>query len=102
MHVESVETFDGDFEKIMNSKSEVRLGRLHLIDLAGERLSSLRSEETSSPVETQYINLSILALGMQKSFTHLCTISNTTLLLLYFSLSRRSAAKIDNKCHEYK
>ena len=70
VHVESVDTIDGDIEKILNSKSEVRLGKLHLIDLAGERLSSLRSEESSSPVETQYINLSILALGSQKSFLY--------------------------------
>ena len=70
MHVESVDTIDGDIEKILNSKSEVRLGKLHLIDLAGEKLSSLRSEESSSPVETQYINLSILALGSQKTFLY--------------------------------
>lgn len=44
-------------------KGEVTFGRLHLIDLAGERLTTYRSEDTTSPVEIQYINLSILALG---------------------------------------
>ena len=47
----------------MASKSEVKLGRLHLIDLAGERLSTIRPEDATTPVEAQYINLSILALG---------------------------------------
>ena len=63
MHIESVDGFSDDGEKLVNSKPEVSLGRLHLIDLAGERLSSFRIEENASPVETQYINLSILALG---------------------------------------
>lgn len=46
-----------------SSSSELRLGKMHLIDLAGSERLSISGSEGDTMIETQNINLSLTALG---------------------------------------
>lgn len=51
--------------KLDAGTSQLKLGKMHLVDLAGnERVNALTNTGGASLVETQQINLSLTAIGM--------------------------------------